>query len=620
MSFWFAAVLLGIAFMLMFTTSNLHSQTVQVSQWTIPGPSVIQGISPGPFKGDLYSVWFTDHNQGKIGRLVNKPAVDAFLSEWTPATQTGYNFQPFKIAFGWWNFSVKTMPTVLNYPPFSGIVTEGTAATVKDLTKVTAAISVFSPRPIFTIPNEPHGDGKIGMLMPNLAGGSDYFWIWDPPDESRLNNPWDIQRRSPFPLEKYAWLTDENGTKGIYQFSPLDGSLNQFDLMAQTNFLPIVFYVVPAFPKQKFTEIWLGGKDNTDNTDCIAYMKVPDKPGSNAEVIIWDMNFMGPGNFTAIVFTRRPEPKTGFNRSQVWLAGHGTPELYILKPNSLFISGGKDSLCIVHDNYYNPPWGLYYPIHLLASASDNNRRIFIPGGFGDYPDLLSANKGEVSSPITSRRLTVTPKPFRVPFDTLLALKNEQIIRPKVVEVPTTEDNIECNTNRQMWQSPAFPGRFDDALLDIDMWGRASLANMGFNYDIVWHEPTHDTAGRIGRIVTGQILASANESQWFNEETVNDFDLNQNYPNPFNPATTITYNLPKDAVVTLKVYNSLGQEVATLMDREYAEAGENQVIFNSAALPSGVYYYRIRAQEVAVDEEDSEPGKIFMSVKKMLLIR
>jgi uncharacterized repeat protein (TIGR02543 family) len=77
---------------------------------------------------------------------------------------------------------------------------------------------------------------------------------------------------------------------------------------------------------------------------------------------------------------------------------------------------------------------------------------------------------------------------------------------------------------------------------------------------------------------------------------NEFELQQNYPNPFNPSTKIDFNLPQATHVTIKVYTINGVEIATLAD-DYYTAGAHEVIFKPKNLPSGAYFYVLRAGEV-----------------------
>jgi hypothetical protein len=86
----------------------------------------------------------------------------------------------------------------------------------------------------------------------------------------------------------------------------------------------------------------------------------------------------------------------------------------------------------------------------------------------------------------------------------------------------------------------------------------------------------------------------------------EYTLEQNYPNPFNPTTTFRYSIPQTSKVVIKVYDILGNEIAVLMDEEKT-VGIYELTWDASSLPSGVYFYQLRAGE-------------YVNTKKMLLIK
>jgi len=85
-----------------------------------------------------------------------------------------------------------------------------------------------------------------------------------------------------------------------------------------------------------------------------------------------------------------------------------------------------------------------------------------------------------------------------------------------------------------------------------------------------------------------------------------YDLKQNYPNPFNPVTKISFDIPKQGLVTMKIFDVLGREVKTLIN-EIKAPGAYSVDFNASELSSGVYFYRLETNG-------------FMDIKRMMLIK
>jgi len=91
-------------------------------------------------------------------------------------------------------------------------------------------------------------------------------------------------------------------------------------------------------------------------------------------------------------------------------------------------------------------------------------------------------------------------------------------------------------------------------------------------------------------------------------------LQQNYPNPFNPTTTIAFSLMEESVVSLKIFNMLGQEVALLLDNELVDEGDQSIEFDASSLSSGTYFYKLIVRGTGDVQEQ------FTSIKRMVLLK
>lgn len=128
---------------------------------------------------------------------------------------------------------------------------------------------------------------------------------------------------------------------------------------------------------------------------------------------------------------------------------------------------------------------------------------------------------------------------------------------------------------------------------------------GFGIIYHWEEP-YDELFLKGCIINGDTLGVLTSVEDIIYDFPESFVLNQNYPNPFNPNTQIIYQLPKNEFVTLKIFDILGKEIATLVNEEKL-SGTYSINFNAKDLSSGIYFYSIRARN-------------FFQVRKMILAK
>jgi len=156
------------------------------------------------------------------------------------------------------------------------------------------------------------------------------------------------------------------------------------------------------------------------------------------------------------------------------------------------------------------------------------------------------------------------------------------------------------------------------------WGRASQVSMTkvwqlISYDFTtpanapdsgrapmhFGEPANSSAGTVTYYIDNlRIIPKTTDVK--NEQIPYNFYLGQNYPNPFNPETKINYSISKSGYISLTVYNILGQKVATLFEG-FQNAGTYKVNFDGAGLSSGIYLYRLKANN-------------FIETKKLILLK
>jgi hypothetical protein len=120
-------------------------------------------------------------------------------------------------------------------------------------------------------------------------------------------------------------------------------------------------------------------------------------------------------------------------------------------------------------------------------------------------------------------------------------------------------------------------------------------------DFPYYCEPHQGMGMTGTIIVQEPVSVPND-----ELITEEFELKQNYPNPFNPSTSIQYAISTRQFVTLKVYNILGDEIATLVNEE-KPSGVYDVKFDAAGLSSGMYIYKLQAGS-------------FVETKKMIMLK
>ena len=208
----------------------------------------------------------------------------------------------------------------------------------------------------------------------------------------------------------------------------------------------------------------------------------------------------------------------------------------------------------------------------------------------DFNNVLISMISDTPSPIGWNAITKTTYSYDSNKDLILILKeaisnntNTWENESRIVMTYYSKGNLESRSY-DVWRSDHW-GLSAEYFSFYDYYG--NLFEFGYNKMTFYY--SNPTTAVID--ITSDIL---------------DFRLSQNYPNPFNPSTIINYSLPHSGLVQLKVYDLLGREVATLVNKEQTK-GNYKINFNASNLTSGIYFYKLQSGD-------------FSEMKKLILLR
>ena len=148
------------------------------------------------------------------------------------------------------------------------------------------------------------------------------------------------------------------------------------------------------------------------------------------------------------------------------------------------------------------------------------------------------------------------------------------------------------------------GQFNHVVFDGRITRDTTITNFTEMIESKEPDTNPDNNTSMNQVITGNITGVGDNND--GNVVPKKYYLYQNYPNPFNPSTTVSYDIPKAGFVQLKIYNILGVEIATLVNRNL-QAGNYQITFDASDIPTGVYIYSLRSNN-------------FVSSKKMIVLK
>lgn len=284
---------------------------------------------------------------------------------------------------------------------------------------------------------------------------------------------------------------------------------------------------------------------------------------------------------------------------------------FAISDTNLF-AGTGDGVFLTTDNGTN--WtevssGL--PNNSVRAIAVSGSNLFAGVGFGIY---LSTNSGTNWTPVSSGLPNNTTIYSLAASGTVLfaGTNGGGVYISTNNGTNWNEANINL-TNIVIWSfavtgNNVFAGTDDGVFLTTD--NGASWSNTEYNlisaYALAVSEINLFGGGGFSRVSKRPLSEIITNTEFRSEGFPSEYKLGQNYPNPFNPSTVISWQLPVSGLVSLKVYDILGNEAVTLVNEE-KPAGVYKITYDASGLPSGVYFYKLQTGE-------------FIETKKMILVR
>ena len=274
-------------------------------------------------------------------------------------------------------------------------------------------------------------------------------------------------------------------------------------------------------------------------------------------------------------------------------------------------AAGSDANMNVWDGYKNFTMRIDKDFD-LAGQTEPVYPINVTGFATQYSSATPPNDGYQIMPRfytdIAQNVPAPPSPYfhlATPADNAVV----EITDSNATYTATWNKAIDFNNDAIIYQfvllkSPVFNGNASDSVFSYT--GKQALGWMGTADTLVtrWTVKAKGKETTVASSVdTFDVTFIRKIQVGVNDNIVPDaFYVNQNYPNPFNPSTTISFGLPKESFVDLRIYNVLGQEVVVLISNQLRKAGNQQVKFDGSSLASGTYIYRLKADNQIVTKK------------------